>query len=152
MNKEECILNSYEFSMERVLKWREDIEKANMEDLAIIQNQLREQKSILNDLIKEEEKIRANSPRYRDVNQLKYQHLYKQKIEEKIQKQGELIDKTNEKLEDARQELIEAQKNRKIMEKLKEKDMSAYKASINNAEQKELDEIAVLKHQNQMFL
>lgn len=137
--------------MERVLRWREDIEKSNMEKLALIQNELRHQKSILNDLMQEEEKVK-NSIRYRDIHQLRHQHLYIQKIEEQIQEQDELIHETNKKLEDARQELIEAQKDRKIMEKLKEKDMTSYRNNIKSAEQKELDEIAVLKHQNHISL
>lgn len=82
---------------------------------------------------------------------LKHQHLYIQKIEDKIQEQDGLIQETNEKLEDARLELVEAQKNRKIMEKLKEKDIDAYRHNINSAEQRELDEIAVLKYQNQIL-
>lgn len=143
-------MNSYEFSMEKVLKWREDIEKTNMESLAKIQNELRRQESILRDLMQEEKRVKANSPRYKDINQLKLQHLYIQKIEGEIQEQDDLIQETSGKLEDARQELIEAQKNRKIMEKLKERDMDAYRHSINSAEQKELDEIAVLKHQNKV--
>lgn len=145
-------MNSYEFSMEKVLRWREDIEKSNMENLAVIQNQLKHQKSILRNLMEEEEEIKANGPKYKDVNQLKHQHLYIEKIEDKIQEQDGLIQETNEKLEDARLELVEAQKNRKIMEKLKEKDIDAYRHNINSAEQRELDEIAVLKYQNQILL
>lgn len=145
-------MKSYEFSMERVLKWREDIEKSNMEDLAVIQNELKEQQFVLDNLITEQQNAKRNGRRYNDINQFKYQHLYVQKIGEKIERQDELIYKTNARLEDARLELIEAQKDRKIMEKLKEKDMNNYSNNIKMAEQRELDEIAVLKYKNQNLI
>ena len=43
-------------------------------------------------------------------------------------------------------ELVDAQKDRKIMEKLKEKDYENYKEKENLEEQKFLDEISVVKY------
>lgn len=132
--------------MESILNLRENKEKNTMENLAKVQNQLEIQKDILNDLIMEEEKIKSNCTKFKDIHELRHHNLYKEEIEEKISKQDELIDKTNIKLEEVRRELIEAQKERKIMEKLKEKDMDNYINNMKHLEQKELDEIAVLKY------
>jgi flagellar FliJ protein len=71
--------------------------------------------------------------------------LYKQIIEDKIENQIEIIDKKSEELEERRLELVSAQKDRKIMEKLKEKDYISYLDNVRAAEQKQLDEMAVLK-------
>ena len=139
-------MKSYKFSMESILNLRENKEKSTMENLAKVQNQLEIQKDILKDLIMEEEKIKSNCTKLKDIHELRHHNLYKEEIEEKISKQDELIDKTNIKLEEVRRELIEAQKERKIMEKLKEKDMDNYINNMRQVEQKELDEIAVLKY------
>lgn len=141
-------MNSYEFSMENILKWREDTEKSNMENLANVQNELRHQKSIRKDLLKERENLKSNRLKYKDISQLKFQNLYTEKVEDKIQDQDKIINNTKDKLENVRQELIESQKERKIMENLKERDFESYKNKINIEEQKELDEITVLKHRN----
>lgn len=132
--------------MESILNLRENKEKNTMENLAKVQNQLETQKAILKDLIMEEKKIKSNGTKFKDIHELRHHNLYKEEIEEKISKQDELIDKTNIKLEEVRRELIEAQKERKIMEKLKEKDMDNYINNMKHLEQKELDEIAVLKY------
>ena len=50
-----------------------------------------------------------------------------------------------EELEAMRLELVEAQKDRKIMEKLKERDYTDYQNEVKAVEQKQLDEMAVLK-------
>ncbi len=139
-------MKSYKFSMESILNLRENKEKNTMENLAKVQNQLETQKAILKDLIMEEKKIKSNGTKFKDIHELRHHNLYKEEIEEKISKQDELIDKTNIKLEEVRRELIEAQKERKIMEKLKEKDMDNYINNMKHLEQKELDEIAVLKY------
>jgi flagellar FliJ protein len=59
--------------------------------------------------------------------------------------QKEIIEKKSEELEAMRLELVEAQKDRKIMEKLKERDYTDYQNEVKAVEQKQLDEMAVLK-------
>ncbi len=132
--------------MESILNLRENEEKDTMENLVKVQNELETQKSILRDLIMAEEEARKNKSKCDDIHQLRHQNLYKEKLEEEIQRQDKLIDTISLKFEEARLELIEAQKNRKVMEKLKEKDMEEYIADLRYVEQKELDEMAILKY------
>ena len=94
----------------------------------------------------EDEKIKKKILKLSSIQELKRQYLFKQKIEERIEKQIELIEKTKEELEVLRQELLEAQKDRKIMENLKERDYNSYKEELMRIEQKELDEVAVLRY------
>ena len=81
-----------------------------------------------------------------NINDLKQQYLFKQSVEQKIKEILKLIEQTKTKLEKLRLDLLEAQKNRKIMEKLKEKDYIEYKENLMLEEQKELDEIAVFRY------
>lgn len=138
-------MKSYNFSMEKVLEWRENLEKGSMEKFAVIQNELSQEKSTLANLQREYETIKEKFLKYKNVNELKQMQLYKQIIEDKIENQIEAINKKSEELEERRLELISAQKDRKIMEKLKEKDYLTYLDNVRATEQKELDEMAVLK-------
>lgn len=132
--------------MENILNLRENREKNTMENLAKVQNQLEIQKSILEDLVLEENKIKDSAVYLKDIHELRHHNLYKEDIEEKINRQDEIIDKTSTKLEEARQKFIEAQRERKIMENLKERDRKDYIDNMKQQEQKELDEIAVLRY------
>lgn len=138
-------MKSYNFSMERVLGWRETLEKNSMEKFALLQNELLHEKSILTNLTKEYETLKEKGLKYININELVQLQLYKQNIEDKILHQNVVILNLSNSLEEIRLELISAQKDRKIMEKLKERDFSNYQDDMRATEQKELDEMAVLR-------
>lgn len=137
---------SYKFSLEKVLEWRAEIEKRIAKSFAIVQNELNYQEITLNNLRLENESIKKKILELNNINDLKQQYLFKQSVEQKIKEILKLIEQTKTKLEKLRLDLLEAQKNRKIMEKLKEKDYIEYKENLMLEEQKELDEIAVFRY------
>jgi flagellar FliJ protein len=139
---------AYKFSMEKILGWREDIEKSKMEKFARAQNELNQEKLILSNLLKEYENLKAKASKYKTVNELKQYQLYKYVLEERIEMQEQLIEQKTKELEEKRLDLIKAQKDRKIMEKLKEKDYENYKEEEKLNEQKFLDEMSVMKYKN----
>jgi flagellar FliJ protein len=139
-------LVSYKFSLEKVLEWRAEIEKRIAKSFAIVQNELNYQEITLNNLRLENESIKKKILELNNINDLKQQYLFKQSVEQKIKEILKLIEQTKTKLEKLRLDLLEAQKNRKIMEKLKEKDYIEYKENLMLEEQKELDEIAVFRY------
>ena len=138
-------MKAYNFSMERVLEWRENLEKNSMERFTVTQNELIHEKTILSALTKEYEITKVKGLSYKNINELRQLQLYKQTLEDKIDYQNQVIYKKNKELEEIRLELIAAQKDRKIMEKLKERDFTKYQHEMLAFEQKELDEMAVLK-------
>jgi flagellar protein FliJ len=144
-------MDNYNFSMEKVLEWRSTIEKEKMEGFARLQNQIKHEKDKLAELKVDVKDARLNSMREINIYKLQQYNIYIQSIESKIEKKEEKIEKLRQALEEERLELISAQKDRNIMEKLKEKDFSKYKKNMNDLEQKELDEIAVLRHNSQVF-
>ena len=137
---------SYKFSLEKVLEWRAEIEKRIAKSFAIVQNELNYQEITLNNLRLENESIKKKILELNNINDLKQQYLFKQSVGQKIKEILKLIEQTKTKLEKLRLDLLEAQKNRKIMEKLKEKDYIEYKENLMLEEQKELDEIAVFRY------
>ncbi len=116
-----------------------------MEKFAIIQNDMQHQKSILALIMTEFESTKEKCRKYNNIQEMRQQHYYKQNIEDRMDKQTDLILETSENLECVRLELVEAQKDRKIIEKLKEKDFTSYQNNMKMIEQKELDEMATMK-------
>lgn len=72
-------------------------------------------------------------------------NLYKTDLESKIKFQEEIIDRRKIEVEEVRERLQIAQKDKKIMEKLKEKDLENHTLELNKKNQKEMDEFAVLR-------
>ena len=139
-------MKSYKFSMEKVLELRTNKEKTSMEYFASMQRDLMKEKSKLLELEREEDSIKLKSNQCKNIIDLRQLYLCKEWLEKKIQAQLKRIEESIQNLEKARQELISAQKDRKIIEKLKEKDYASYQDNEKLVEQKNLDEVAVLKY------
>jgi flagellar FliJ protein len=70
---------------------------------------------------------------------------YVKQVRENEKKQKIVIHQVKEQVEDKRRELVEAVKQRKIMEKLKQQHLEEYNNNLRDLEQKASDEMAVLK-------
>lgn len=135
---------NYKFSMEKVLDWRSDTEEEKKKNLGQVQQHKDQQETILQRLISENIKIKNDSLSTNRIDVLRRQHLYKNMIDEKIIHQKNLITKAEKAVEVARVELMEAHKDRKVMEKLKEKEYLFSMEQEKHEEQKQLDEMATL--------
>ncbi|MER2002491.1 MAG: flagellar export protein FliJ [Carnobacterium inhibens] len=135
---------NYKFSMEKVLDWRSDTEEEKKKNLGQVQQHKDQQENILQRLIGENIKIKNDSLSTNRIDVLRRQHLYKNMIDEKIIHQKNLITKAEKEVEVARVELMEAHKDRKVMEKLKEKEYIFLMEQEKHEEQKQLDEMATL--------
>lgn len=138
-------MRAYNFSMERVLEWREDLERDSMEKFAAKQNELQKEKSVLMGIKSEYENLKKGATEFNKTNDIRNMHLYKQVLLDKMDQQNLVVNEKSKELEERRVELVDAQKDRKIMEKLKEKDYMNYQNEVRVFEQKQLDEMAVLK-------
>jgi flagellar FliJ protein len=139
------VVNIYTFAMEKILELREIKEKNVMEEFALSQNELLHQELILTRLNNQYESAKEKGLEVMDIYELRQHDLYKHSLEDRIEKQEELIKLQNDELEKIRLDLVDAQKERKIMENLKEKDFDTYKENVKSLEQKELDEMAILR-------
>lgn len=136
----------YKFAMEKVLEWRGDLEKTSMEKFAHTQNELNQERLTLSNLYREYEILKERSVKYNKPNEVRYYQLYKSDLEENIKLQRQVVEEKTMELEEKRLDLVDAQKDRRIMEKLKERDYESYQEKVNLEEQKFLDEISVLKY------
>ena len=134
----------YQFSMEKVLDWRSDTEEEKKKNLVQVQQSKQQQETILRRLINENIKIKNDSLSTNRIDVLRRQNLYKDMIDEKIIHQKNVVNKAEKEVEVARIELMEAHKDRKVMEKLKEKEYTLTMEQEKQEEQKQLDEMATL--------
>lgn len=134
----------YQFSMEKVLDWRSDTEEEKKKNLIQVQQSKQQQETILRRLIDENIKIKNDSLSTNRIDVLRRQNLYKDMIDEKIIHQKNVVNKAEKEVEVARIELMEAHKERKVMEKLKEKEYTLTMEQEKQEEQKQLDEMATL--------
>ena len=143
-------MKSYSFSMEKVLEWRQNIKKDTKEKFSVAQSILSLQQADLEEMKARAKKLNERSKPCKNIEELKQKDFYKVHLVKKVERQKELIKKSKEELEQLRMELVQVQKDRKIMEKLKEKDITAYEKSLRGIEQKEIDEMAVMKYKQAM--
>jgi flagellar protein FliJ len=137
-------LLKYSFKMEKVLEYRSNMEKTKVEDYANINILLNKEKEHLDNL--ESEYNSKTKKTATNVSEMKIQLMYKEKLKKQLSSQKKKVDEISTNLEDARGNLIEARKDRKIMEKLKEKDKEKFDAVAASNEQKELDDISIMKY------
>lgn len=130
--------------MEKVLDWRSDTEEEKKKNLVQVQQSKQQQETILRRLINENIKIKNDSLSTNRIDVLRRQNLYKDMIDEKIIHQKNVVNKAEKEVEVARIELMEAHKERKVMEKLKEKEYTLTMEQEKQEEQKQLDEMATL--------
>lgn len=141
---------SFQFRYQRVLDVRnleEDREKAK---LAEIQQRLIREKKDLNELEEEIEQLfqresEARSGRQKAGNIIEMRR-YANLLENKIEEQQQVVSEWREKLEEQRQELIDASQRRQVLEKLKENEFEEFQKEVRKDIQRESDEVATQQY------
>lgn len=134
----------YKFKMEKILDYKNSVEKSRTEDYLKASHHLALEKDELEQLTLAYDK--QNQEKKEDLSQMKMQFLYKEKLKTALFHQEKKVEVLSTRVEDARGHLIEARKDRKIMENLKEKDRERYRMEILASEQKELDDLSIMKY------
>lgn len=144
-------MQGYRFSMEKVLDWRSDQEDAAQRRVKAREEQVQIEEEKLNRIISESRRLKNENLFYKRVDHLKRQNLYKDLLDNKIIKQRLALQTAEQELTMARNQLNDAHKNKKVMEKLEEKEHTRFKDTIKKKEQSQLDEIATLNFGRSML-
>ncbi len=138
------------FKMQSLLSIKEKLEDKSKTEYGKALNKLEEEKNILLSL---ENKKQENIAMFKQSiatgvrpNYIDNINKYISFIDKKIQEQQENINKAKEIVEEKRLELLEAMKQRKVLEALKEKEKENYFKEELNKEQKIIDEIVSYKY------
>jgi len=132
------------FYLQRLLEVRELMERKRQKELAECKQQIvNEQRKLseLNDTKRDFSNTLDAADNLTAAVMLTY-HEYLSQLREKISLQNKTLQNLTEEKEQKRDALLQSAKDRKILEKLKERIMERMQASENDREQKQLDEIA----------
>lgn len=137
------------FKLQSILDYRINIEEKILDEFSKIRRELTAEELKLKYLMEERDnltgELRKKSATPVPIENIAFPVSYIEKLRESEEKQNKIIDDIKEKLEARRTELLEAVKKRKIMEKIKERHCEEYEKSMREFEQKNSDEMAVLR-------
>ncbi|MEE9911275.1 MAG: flagellar export protein FliJ [Deltaproteobacteria bacterium] len=139
----------FKFKLQSVLEYRLNIEEKILNEFSDLKRSLEEQKAILRTLIAERESL-INDLRNMQRTMMRADDIativaYIENIRMKEKDQKNVIHQAKEQVENKRKELMEAVRNRKVMENLRDKHAEAYHKNLGELEQKNSDEMSVLK-------
>jgi len=139
-------MKKFNFRLERILRFKEQIEQQKRLILADKSRLLKREKAQLVELTaKKESYLRIYSSLFRgkiDVRRLKTTLNYIDRVSGDMVMQARRVVNAETKSEEAKIEVRDSMRDRKKYDKLKERKHKEYDFNINREEQKELDEIA----------
>ena len=141
-------MKAFRYSMESVLHYRRSVEEQEKQKYSQIGRELILRKRILKDY---EEKLDAAvssqcSCTKHKVYEWKSLRQYILFLKKKVDMQRQLVAETEKAAEEKRRQLIHAQRDRKTIEKHKERALEKYDFDLQQAEQKSMDELALYSY------
>jgi len=137
------------FKLQAVLDTKKIIEEQKLTEFSEKKNQLNEEKKVLNDIQQERillvDQLRDSQHLIRHMRDIELQITYIDVCTEKEKKQKGVIEGVTKEVEERRIALLEAMKERKVMENLKDRDVEEFKASEVMQERITTDETAILR-------
>ena len=135
-------MKKFDFKLDRILSYRELIQDEKKKNL-ILKNQI---------LFQEEERLKMLEEALKNNTLIELGEInidililtkdYSVYLSEEIDRQRQVIEKAKENVEIAKQEYLEASKDAKALQILKEKQETEYKKNLLKEEEKELDSMA----------
>ncbi len=137
------------FKLQSVLEYRINMEEKILNEFSEKKRELDMERTRMKFLVKQRATLIAELRTMQDkslpADDFAIYISYVKQVRENEKKQKIVIHQVKEQLESKRKELVEAVKQRKIMEKLKQQHMEEYNNNLRNLEQKASDEMSVLK-------
>jgi len=137
-------MRRFVFSLQKVLEYRQRLEEQAIRAFAEAQAQLMHEQAVLHKLLIEREEClrRSHRRQHLSVELLAVEQTYLSALEDRIEQQRQRVAEAEKVLEEKRQALIEAQRERKTLERLREKQYEEWRQEWLRTEQKALDELA----------
>ena len=140
-------MKSFRYSMQSILDYRRDLEEEEKLKFAQAQKEYLKQKEILEGVERKlDDAFSARIKKKYRIHELKNLSEYIHLLKERKDMKKKRVEESERNLEIKRQQLISAQKDRKIMEKHKEKAYEQYNTELNQEEQKIIDELALYSY------
>ncbi|WP_124976793.1 flagellar export protein FliJ [Ligilactobacillus salitolerans] len=131
-------MENFTFSLQKVLEYRMQVEdqvKAQFAQIVAAENQ---QSSLLDEVVQEKNAM-METPQ-RSLGRMQVTRRYLMALNEQIMLCRQQLLELGSQKEEVRAQLIEAQKQRKVLERLKAKQLTAFKKELAVDQQKQLDD------------
>ena len=137
----------YKFSLEPVLKYRKLLEEDLQKDFAVLKRQLLDEKVRLSNFEQVRDRF-SGELQQKQVKSISVSDIllytdYLQEVSKEIKKQSEKILEAEKRVDQKREELVGAMKNRKIIDRLREKGLKAHVQELSKKEQDLMNEAAI---------
>lgn len=139
---------AYKFKMMNILNYKEQLEREKKDEFSSVSTLYHKEMEMLGALEKEKVSAIQNqnlSKKSNDINEIKAYQKYIDSLTDKILIQMKLVKKISDDLEVAKKEMLVAMQEKKVMEKLKEKDYQNYLNDEKRVEEKMIDGIVTFK-------
>jgi len=137
----------YKFSLEPVLKYRKLLEEDFQKDFAVLKRQLFDEKEKLSNFEQTRDRfskeLQQKQVKNINVSDILLYSDYLQEVSKEIEKQSEKILEAEKRVDQKREELVGAMKNRKIIDRLREKGLKAHVQELSKMEQHLMNEAAI---------
>ena len=137
----------YKFSLDPVLKYRKLLEEDLQKDFAVLKRQLFDERERLSNF-KEVRNRFSGELQQKQVKSISVSDIllytdYLQQVTEEIGKQSEKILETEKDVDQKREELVGAMKNRKMIDRLRENELKGHVQELSKKEQDLMNEAAI---------
>ena len=137
----------YKFSLEPVLKHRKLLEEDLQKDLAVLKRQLFDERERLSNFEQVRDRF-SGELQQKQVKSISVSDIllytdYLQEVSKEIKKQSKKILEAEKRVDQKREELVGAMKNRKTIDRLREKGLEAHVQELSKKEQSLMNEAAI---------
>jgi len=136
----------FDFRLQALLNVKRQLEKSVKNELGIAIRELENQKAILNEIqlviASQENEYRKDGTRKIKLSTLKQRLEYIRSMYEKQDLQEQRVNEEIRNVDKIRVRLVEIMKDRKLLEKLKDKELSEFKKEQDRIERVHIDELA----------
>lgn len=138
-------MSRFVFNLEPLYDYRQRIEELSQKEFAEVslhlaaeENKLVEMNELYRNSAIEMDSLKEKGAVVRDIEM---QHLYLEGLKRRMKAQKAAIDQLRNLVEKKRAELIDASRNRRVIEIMKERSLNAHNLKENKLEQKEADDL-----------
>lgn len=137
----------YKFSLEPVLRHRKLLEEDLQKDFAVLKRQLLDERERLSNFEQVRDRFSGELQKKQvksiSVSDILLYTDYLQQVSKEMKKQSEKILEAEKSVDQKREELVGAMKNRKMIDRLREKGLKAHVQELSKKEQVLMNEAAI---------
>jgi flagellar protein FliJ len=137
----------FTYNLQSVLEYRQNIEEKKLTEFSEAERNLQKEKDRLNGIREQQqtlvEELKALKNRECDSRDIALSLKYTEELQKRENRQIEVVQEATAAFEEKRRELLEAVKQRKMMETHKDHQFQDYKADLISAERRESDDISI---------